>query len=674
MFPRNPRRSRFGGGRSGRTKGKAKRERRSLSQRTAVALEWLEPRYLLVGQPWDDVHTAHDAAGLEFVDSQVLASLRTPQVWTDEADVDRFLLANTAMFGASLAENFTLSYGYRSSSGVNLAVGRFDLPAGMSVLDTTDALNRLDLVEWAQPNYYNPTQPQLAVNDPRFSEQPYLNRISLPQAWDATTGNPNVVIAVLDSGVLKTHHDFQSTGRSNLFVNVAEIADNNIDDDLNGKIDDVSGWDFVSKANGGLGDNDPSPVPVGVGETTDDTEDHGTAVASVAAGLTNNAFGIAGVAGGQDANTGAKILPVRVFGEGNTIDSIVEGFKYAARFLVSQGGPLSRLIINFSITFDSVRSFLENAPAMATALDMAYNAGALIVKAAGNGGSDNLGDADTLESRLGEWIHVAATDQNDAITRFSNYGVGVDIAAPGRPILVASFDPGPPANWSKPETFVETHAATAGTSFSAPIVAGVAALIWSQHPEYTRDMVVARLLATADPIDAVTGNARVAGGLGHGRVNALQAVTDTFAVPAPMLKEVRLKRDATTQLVNRLEVVFTEVLAPAFANNVANYQLVAAGPDGQFGTADDGTPPALTTGYELAGTDPAKPKVKVLYRVGSNEVVLNPDSPLLPGKYRLQLSGLQNPFGTPLAGDVVHEFTVSYTEGRTGDVINVDLK
>ena len=306
---------------------------------------------------------------------------------------------------------------------------------------------------------------------------------------------------------------------------------------------------------------------------------------------------------------------------------------------------------------------------------MAYNAGSLIVKTAGNGGPDGKGDADPAQARLGEWIVVAATDRSDTITGFSNYGAGIDIAAPGLAIHAPSYNVGAPKNWSKPNTFVETHAPISGTSFSAPIISGVAGLIWSKFPNETRDQVVARLLGTADAIDAVFGNERVAGGLGSGRVNAARAVTGSVA--APTLKEVRWQRDATTNLIHRLEIDFQGVLNPATANQLANYQLRGAGPDQIFDTADD-TTPTFTIGYDLPGT-PTGTTVPVRYRIGSNEVVLQINGGgLAPGGYPLRLNtagpvGLKDPFGMPLTGNLEATYT-AVMEGRTGDVIQVDLK
>ncbi len=671
---RNPHQSRRRRRRAKDRTGLSRSPKASLYFRQGIQFEPLEQRLLLSATTVDDRwHLGLDTAGQQFIQGQALVAIQTPAVWNNGTEVERFLTSQAWPQGLQdIADDFELSYSFRNSSGTNLAVGQFDLSSKQDTLAAIDILNSLSFVEWAQPNYYMAEEPDLVVNDPLLDQQWYLDTISAPQAWDTTTGNANVVIAVLDTGVLTTHDDLQSMTRSNIWTNPLEVPGDNIDNDNNGFVDDVSGWDFVSTANAN-GDNDPSPVPYKNGNTTN-KEQHGTAVAGTAAALMNDAYGVAGVAGGTTAANGVKILPIRVLGKGASSESVARGITYAASFL-GQNGPISRLIINMSFGHKTDAGFLSAAPALTTALDMAYNAGSLIVQTAGNGGPDGKGDADPARARLGEWIVVAATDRSDTITGFSNYGAGIDIAAPGLAIQAPSYIVGEPKNWSKPQTFVETHAPISGTSFSAPIVSAVAGLIWSQFPAATRDQVVARLLGTADSIDTVLGNMRVAGGLGNGRVNAARAITD--AVSAPTLKEVRWLRDASTNRITRLEIAFQGVLDPATANHLANYQLRGAGPDGVFDTADD-TTHTFTIGYDLPGT-PAGTRVPVRYRVGSNEVVLQINGGgLAPGGYRLRLNtagpvGLKNPFGTPVTGNLEAMYT-ALMEGRTGDVIEVDLK
>lgn len=177
---------------------------------------------------------------------------------------------------------------------------------GLAALDAANALSINEDVAWAQPNMY--VDLQLFTNDPLFSNQWTLNNTSqfgakndadsdVQEAWSTTTGSSNVVIAVIDSGVQLNHPDLS------IFVNTGEITGNGIDDDGNGFVDDVKGWDFYGVDTDALPDNDPSP-----GTTAADA--HGTGVAGVAAAIGNNSTGVTG------ASQSSKILPVRVSGAG----------------------------------------------------------------------------------------------------------------------------------------------------------------------------------------------------------------------------------------------------------------------------------------------------------------------------------------------------------------------
>ncbi|MBI4917566.1 MAG: VCBS repeat-containing protein [Acidobacteria bacterium] len=174
------------------------------------------------------------------------------------------------------------------------------------------------MVEWAEPNFIQEYQKSATPNDPLFPNQWHLENTGqgggtsgadarLPGAWDLTTGSSEIVIAVIDDGVEMTHEDLAA----NVFTNLLEIPGNGLDDDGNSYIDDVHGWDFSN------GDNDPSPM------STDDN--HGTAVAGVAAGRGNNATGVSG------ACQGCRILPVKVFSPSFAGDTAAaNAIRYAA--------------------------------------------------------------------------------------------------------------------------------------------------------------------------------------------------------------------------------------------------------------------------------------------------------------------------------------------------------
>src|SRR4051794_19468763 len=278
---------------------------------------------------------------------------------------------------------------------------------GQTVERAIAALERRSDVRYAEPNWiYHATT--TTPDDPLFGSLWGLNNtgqpvnglaagtadddIDAPEAWDRNRGSASTVVAVVDSGVAYDHPDLAP----NIWSNPGEIAGNGVDDDHNGRVDDVRGWDFAD------GDNDPW-----------DYQDHGTHVAGTIAARGNNGVGIAGVA------WQASIMPVRVInglGSG-TSANIADGFTYAANngakvVNASLGGPAFSQAMSDSIT---------------------THPNTLFVVAAGNAGQNN----DTIPTYpcsypAANLICVAATNNADALASFSNFGaLSVDLAAPG---------------------------------------------------------------------------------------------------------------------------------------------------------------------------------------------------------------------------------------------------
>ncbi|MFA5187875.1 MAG: S8 family peptidase [Patescibacteria group bacterium] len=343
---------------------------------------------------------------------------------------------------------------------------------------------------------------ELLPNDPYYSRQWYLEKLNLPQIWAQETGSKNVIIAVIDSGIDVSHPDLHD----NIWVNQKEILGDGIDNDHNGYIDDISGWDFINNS------NDPSPkYDVSCLQNNTCTEDgifHGTFVAGVAAAVGNNGIGTTGVA------WNVKIMPLRVLnenGSGNTVD-VVKAIEYA----INNGAN----IINLSFVGDTYDLALEQA------LVNAYQKGLVIVAASGN--ENQAGQAINLDlTKMYPVCHqgpggqrillgVGATDIFKKITEFSNYGSScVDIMAPGRDFFgtlvynpqVSSFNQYYGGNFS-------------GTSLAAPVVSGVAALIKSYKPELTNQQIMDAINKNAENIDAL--NPAFVGKMGNGLIDPVK--------------------------------------------------------------------------------------------------------------------------------------------------------
>ncbi len=307
-----------------------------------------------------------------------------------------------------------------------------------------------------------------------YDDQWALKRIGFTAKDDATSAwriedgsSSAVIVAVLDTGLDYRHPDF---ARRNLWRNEHE-SKNGIDDDGNGYVDDLHGWNFL--------------------ERNDDVADlsgHGTFVTGIIAARTDNGEGIAGI------NRGVKIMPLRVLnflGAGHAV-KVAEAIYYA----VENGAR----VINMSLGSPG------DSAAESRAMRYAADRGVLIVVAAGNEGSDITGFGPAASEHV---ITVAATDESDTRAGFSNWGAQVDIAAPGTDLLslrarrtdfvLTTF----PHLYLPGDAFIGDQAKyyrASGTSFSAPLVAATASLIFAKQPELTAADVRRMLLQSARDI------------------------------------------------------------------------------------------------------------------------------------------------------------------------------
>lgn len=327
-------------------------------------------------------------------------------------------------------------------------------------------LKAIDVVEYAEriPLCKNTLTP----NDPSYnsSTQWGLFKINAANAWNVSTGNPSVVVAVVDDAVQTNHPDLSA----NIWTNTGEIASNGIDDDGNGYVDDVQGYDVA--------DNDNNPNPPNT------TFDHGTHVAGIIGARSNNGVGVASI------GYSVKIMAVKSTNQATLVTDGYDGIIYA----VNSGAD----IINMSWGGQGTSTSAQNI------INWASAQGVLLIAAAGNN------DVNTIFYPAGytNVISVASTTTNDSKSSFSNYGTWIDVSAPGSSIYSTV-----PNN---------TYAYMSGTSMACPMVAGLAGLIKSVNPSMTNADIENCLLSTADDIDAA--NPGYIGQLGSGRINAQAAV------------------------------------------------------------------------------------------------------------------------------------------------------
>jgi subtilisin family serine protease len=352
-----------------------------------------------------------------------------------------------------------------------------DPEPGVSVSDAVADLERMDGVVYAEPDH---VVRQTAVpNDPLLSYEWDMTAIRAPEAWDVTTGSAQVTVAVVDTGIDATHPDLAP----NLWTNPGESGGgreaNGLDDDGNGRIDDVHGWDFV--------DHDAQPQ---------DGNGHGTHVSGTIAARGNDASGVAGL------NWSSAIMSLRVLGDDGSgyVSDAITAYAYAARngarvVNASLGGP------SFS---RAERDAIAAAPST------------LFVVAAGNDGADNDSTPEyPCDYDLANVVCVAASDHDDTLASFSNYGpANVDLAAPG--VDIASTWPG------------ARYALLDGTSMATPHVAGAAALLLAHDGTLGVAGLRAALLSSVHPVAALSG--RVATG---GRLDVAAALSVPPAPPAP---------------------------------------------------------------------------------------------------------------------------------------------
>ncbi len=351
-------------------------------------------------------------------------------------------------------------------------------------------------LEWLEPRQLLtgdlPASPAALPNDPSFAVEWGLentgqysgtpgNDIGVAQAWEFTTGSRSVVVAVIDSGIDLTHPDLVA----NLWVNPGEIAGDGIDNDSNGFIDDVHGWDFV--------DNDAVPQ---------DGFGHGTHVAGIIGAVGNNGIGVTGV------NWQVSIMALRIQddrGAGSTSAMLA-----ALRYATMMRRDHDVMIVASNNSWDAPAGY---SGVVEQAIREHGEAGITFVAAAGNKATD----LDVTPQYPGSYdlpnvITVASLTPQGALAASSNYGaVSVDVAAPGT-VIQSTYKNG-------------TYGLLSGTSMAAPHVTGVVALVAAAQPGITVAGIRTAILGTATPLTALAGK------VATGRLDAFAALGSLGVAP-----------------------------------------------------------------------------------------------------------------------------------------------
>ncbi len=427
------------------------------------------------------------------------------------------------------------------------------LPEGFPVEEAIKFLKGFDFVKYAEPDIVFKLSTKEIPNDPLFSKQWGLNNssdrdIDAPEGWSKETGNGKVIIGIIDTGVDYNHEDL----RKNIWTNSKECNGiKGVDDDGNGYVDDCHGWNAV--------DNNGNPL---------DDNGHGTHVAGIAAAVGNNGKGITGV------NWNAKILPLKFMrndGRGNLSDAI-ECIEYVIDN-IKKGRNIK--VVNASW------GEYQSSSALRDAIRKLRQNDVLFVAAAGNDKNNN--DAKPFYPAsydLDNIIAVAATDKNDNLASFSNYGKNsVDVAAPGVDII---------------STYPENkYRYMSGTSMATPFVTGLASLIWSEKDGYSYKDVKNIIENNGDKLSSLSGVIKTSS-----RINADKSLK---VQNNPVIKEPDLRVKPESYDYGKVETGKQEK-AKFTLNNVGNkileiFTMYIEGEDHKnFKIVENNCPPDLDPG------------------------------------------------------------------------------
>ncbi|NOY76349.1 MAG: S8 family serine peptidase [Calditrichaeota bacterium] len=435
------------------------------------------------------------------VPHELIVKLRQPGLVTEEKGEFR---PSPTVFKSVQKSLITVSPLFRpaSSSGKSLSKQARAFKKSFFILRTKTSVNSdsllrvlraLPQVEYAVRNHL--FRVDWTPDDPDLSKQWGLRKIQAEQAWNVTRGDPSVLLAVIDTGIDYDHPDLKKA----IWINPGEDLNHNgrvdssdfngVDDDGNGFVDDIQGWDFVDAPNypdgGDYRNRDNNPA---------DENGHGTAVAGIIAATADNGIGVAGVA------PGCRVMNLRA---GTSRGLLEEDDVAAAVMYAVENGAR---VINMSFGDVAITPFLRDV------IQFATESNVLCVASSGNSGNSKM----HYPSGLPQTLSVGASTAYDARASFSTYGISLDLVAPGQQILTTLRN--------------NSYGEVSGTSAAAPFVTGSAGLVLSQHPDFSAEMLKQVLISTADDL----GEAGWDSTFGAGRLNAFRALEVSDAPVAEM--------------------------------------------------------------------------------------------------------------------------------------------
>lgn len=475
-------------------------------------LELLEDRTLLNGAPAGPQAVALDAA---FAADRILVRFRP------EASV----AGKAALPGSQLG----------ASAGLVPGLREVTLAPGVSVADAVAAYQADPSVLYAHPDYR--VHVALVPNDPRFNSLWGMNNvgqtggtadadIDAVEAWDRTTGNGSTVVAVIDTGVDYTHPDLAA----NIWTNTPEAnGAAGVDDDGNGYVDDVHGYDFAN--------NDGDPM---------DDHFHGTHVAGTIGAVGNNGVGVAGV------SWDVQIMALKF------LDANGSGFLSDAIRAIDYAAAMGATVSNNSWGGGGFEQALKDA------ISNAASRGHIFVAAAGNDGTNNdVFPAYPASYDLDNIIAVAATDHNDNLAGFSNYGAAaVDLGAPG--VDIHSTLPTRVTDAMQQYGLSANYGTISGTSMATPHVTGVVALVHDLHPTWSYTQIINQVLATVDPVSALATTTATGG-----RLNAAAAIGNPLPDSTGPRVTAATPTGTTVGPVERVTLTFSEAVTGFAADDAA---------------------------------------------------------------------------------------------------------